>query len=43
MARMLIISTQGSEDPTHAGVAFTMAKGAVKQDTAGDFAHSNVF
>ena len=30
MARMLIISTHGSEDPTRAGVAFVMAKGAVE-------------
>ncbi|HWO41848.1 MAG TPA: hypothetical protein VNO43_08610 [Candidatus Eisenbacteria bacterium] len=30
MARILIISTHGSEDPTRAGVAFTMAKGAVE-------------
>ena len=33
MARILIISTHGSEDPTRAGVAFVMAKGAVE---AGD-------
>ena len=30
MARILIISTHGSEDPTHAGLAFIMAKGAVE-------------
>lgn len=30
MARLLIISTHGSEDPTRAGVAFTLAKGAVE-------------
>jgi uncharacterized protein len=30
MARILIISTHGSEDPTRAGVAFVMAKGAVE-------------
>ena len=30
MARMLIVSTHGSEDPTRAGVAFVMAKGAVE-------------
>jgi uncharacterized protein len=30
MARILIISTHGSEDPTRAGVAFTLAKGAVE-------------
>jgi predicted peroxiredoxin len=30
MARILIISTHGSEDPTRAGVAFIMAKGAVE-------------
>ena len=30
MARMLIISTHGSEDPTRAGLAFLMAKGAVE-------------
>jgi uncharacterized protein len=30
MARMLIISTHGSEDPTRAGIAFFMAKGAVE-------------
>ena len=29
MARLLIISTHGSEDPTRAGLAFFMAKGAV--------------
>jgi predicted peroxiredoxin len=29
MARILIISTHGSEDPTRAGIAFFMAKGAV--------------
>ena len=27
VARMLIVSTHGSEDPTRAGVAFVMAKG----------------
>jgi predicted peroxiredoxin len=30
MARILIISTHGSEDPTRAGIAFFMAKGAVE-------------
>lgn len=30
MARMLIISTHGSEDPTRAGLAFFLAKGAVE-------------
>lgn len=30
MARLLIISTHGSEDPTRAGLAFFMAKGAVE-------------
>ncbi|MBI2359662.1 MAG: DsrE family protein [Deltaproteobacteria bacterium] len=30
MARILIISTHGSEDPTRAGVAFVLAKGAVE-------------
>ncbi len=30
MARILIISTHGSEDPTRAGLAFVMAKGAVE-------------
>jgi uncharacterized protein len=30
MARILIVSTHGSEDPTRAGVAFIMAKGAVE-------------
>ncbi len=30
MARMLIISTHGSEDPTRAGLAFLMAKGAIE-------------
>lgn len=30
MARILIIATHGSEDPTRAGVAFVMAKGAVE-------------
>ncbi|HXF67881.1 MAG TPA: DsrE family protein [Burkholderiales bacterium] len=30
MARILIISTHGSEDPTRAGLAFFMAKGAVE-------------
>jgi predicted peroxiredoxin len=30
MARLLIISSHGSEDPTHAGLAFFMAKGAVE-------------
>lgn len=30
MARILIISTHGSEDPTRAGMAFIMAKGAVE-------------
>ncbi len=29
MARILIISTHGSEDPTRAGLAFFLAKGAV--------------
>ncbi len=30
MARILIVSTHGSEDPTRAGLAFVMAKGAVE-------------
>jgi predicted peroxiredoxin len=30
MARLLIISTHGSEDPTRAGIAFFVAKGAVE-------------
>ena len=30
MARILVVSTHGSEDPTRAGVAFIMAKGAVE-------------
>jgi predicted peroxiredoxin len=30
MARLLVISTHGSEDPTRAGLAFFMAKGAVE-------------
>jgi predicted peroxiredoxin len=30
MARLLVISTHGSEDPTRAGIAFFMAKGAVE-------------
>ena len=30
MARILIIATHGSEDPTRAGLAFFMAKGAVE-------------
>lgn len=30
MSRLLIISTCGSEDPTRAGLAFLMAKGAVE-------------
>ncbi len=30
MARLLIISTHGSDDPTRAGLAFFMAKGAVE-------------
>jgi len=30
MARLLIISTHGSEDPTRAGIAFFLAKGAVE-------------
>jgi predicted peroxiredoxin len=30
MARLLIISTHGSEDPTRAGLAFFMAKGAIE-------------
>lgn len=29
MARILIMATHGSEDPTRAGLAFFMAKGAV--------------
>lgn len=29
MARMLIVATHGSEDPTRAGLAFFLAKGAV--------------
>jgi len=32
MARLLIISTHGSEDPTRAGLAFFMAKGAVEAE-----------
>lgn len=30
MARILIISTHGSEDPTRAGLAFFLAKGAIE-------------
>ncbi|MEK6607372.1 MAG: DsrE family protein [Myxococcota bacterium] len=30
MARILIIATHGSEDPTRAGLAFFMAKGVVE-------------
>lgn len=30
MARILIIATHGSEDPTKAGLAFIFAKGAVE-------------
>jgi uncharacterized protein len=30
VARLLIISTHGSEDPTRAGLAFFMAKGTVE-------------
>lgn len=30
MARLLLISTHGSEDPTRAGLAFFLAKGAVE-------------
>ena len=30
MARILIISTHGSEDPTRAGLAFRLAQGAVE-------------
>ena len=30
MARILVISTHGSEDPTRAGLAFFLAKGAVE-------------
>ncbi len=30
MARILIIASHGSEDPTRAGLAFFMAKGAVE-------------
>ena len=30
MARLLIMSTHGSEDPTRAGLAFFLAKGAVE-------------
>ncbi len=30
MARLLIMATHGSEDPTRAGLAFLMAKGAVE-------------
>lgn len=30
MARILILSTHGSEDPTRAGLAFFLAKGAVE-------------
>ena len=29
MARILIISTHGSEDPTRAGLAFFLAKGSI--------------
>ena len=30
MARILIISTHGSEDPTRAGLAFLLAKGSIE-------------
>lgn len=30
MARMLLVATHGSEDPTRAGLAFFIAKGAVE-------------
>jgi len=30
MARILIMATHGSEDPTRAGLAFLFAKGAVE-------------
>jgi len=30
MARLLLISTHGSEDPTRAGLAFFLARGAVE-------------
>ena len=30
MARILLIATHGSEDPTRAGLAFLFAKGAVE-------------
>ena len=30
MARILVVSTHGSEDPTRAGLAFTFAKGAIE-------------
>ena len=30
MARILIISTHGSEDPTRAGLAFFLAKGSIE-------------
>jgi predicted peroxiredoxin len=32
MARLLIIATHGSEDPTRAGLAFFTAKGAVEAE-----------
>jgi len=31
MARVLLIATHGSEDPTRAGLAFLFAKGAVEE------------
>lgn len=31
MARILLIATSGSEDPTRAGLAFLFAKGAVEE------------
>ena len=31
MARILLIATHGSEDPTRAGLAFLFAKGAVEE------------
>ena len=34
MARILLIATHGSEDPTRAGLAFLFAKGAVEEDAA---------
>ena len=31
MARILLIATHGSEDPTRAGLAFLFAKGAIEE------------